>query len=257
MRKRIQVLMIAVSLFMSACVTTTTSPYDDKKDLKKAEQSYIQIGYGYFERNNLLEAKKALTTALDINSKSAGAHMGLARVYEKELEYDLADSHFQRSLKHGGTEAHFQYAVYLYNRGDYKASYRSFSKVLKDTIYLRRPQAFEYQGIVASRLGKMDEAIEYYRRAVALAVNLPNSHLGLARIYFSQNDATTAYSHYKGFVRLVHAKQVRNTASTLWLGIQLANLNEDSNAVASMSLQLKQQFKDSAEYQQYLKWQAE
>ena len=258
MLKQGRTFMLLAVLLLSACVTTTITPYEDKKDLAKAERSYIQIGYGYFEQNNLLEAKKALVTALDINPKSPGAHMGLARVYDRELEFDLAEDHFRKAIKYGGgSEANFQFGVYLYNRGDYKSAFREFNKVLQDTIYVRRPQAFEYQAVVANRLNRIDEAIGFYRKAIALSANLPNSYIGLARIYMKRSDYVNAYRYYKGFIRLVRAKQIRHNASTLWLGIQLAARNNDINALSSMELQLKGQFDKSAEYKQYLKWKSD
>ncbi|MEJ2044262.1 MAG: tetratricopeptide repeat protein [Reinekea sp.] len=258
MQKLLQVIVVSICLLVSSCVTKTISPYDDKKDLAKAERSYIQLGYGYFERDNFLEAKKSLTTALEINSRSAGAHIGLARVYDRELEYELANDHFRKAIRYGGgSEAHFQYGVYLYNRHEYQGAYREFKTVLKDTIYERRPQAFEYQAIVSSRLGKTDESISYYRRAIALTNDLPNAHLGLTRIYFNRGENDVAYKYYGGFIRLVREQQVRHTAATLWLGIQLAHLNNDANLEASLELQLKNQFKKTPQYKQYEKWKAE
>lgn len=245
-------------LVMSSCVTTTTSPFDDKKDLEKAEQSYIQIGYGYFEQGNFLESKRALIKAIEINPKSSGAHMGLARVYERELEFELADDHFRDALRYGeSSEVHFQYGVYLYNRGDFKGAFDEFDDALQDTVYVRRPQAFEYRGIVAERLEREEIAITSYERAIALNPTMANSFLALTKIYNNKEDYNRAYSYYRGYVNLVRAQVVRHTASTLWTGIQLSNRLEDQNMQASLELQLRNQFAKSNEYQQYLTWKAE
>jgi len=247
-----------ISLIFVSCVTTTTSTFNNKKDLSKAEVSYIQIGYGHIQAGNSLEAKKALTKALDINKKSSGAHLGLARVYERELEFDLADSHFKKAVSYGETtEIHFQYGVYLYNRGNYLGALKEFKKTLKDTVYARRAQAFEFQGITASRVGKDELAIESYQRAIALNAAMGNSHIGLANVYKDQSNFDKAYYHYEGFVKLVRAQLVRHNATTLFLGIQLADATGDQDGLSSLSLQLRSQFEDSPEYQNYLKWKAE
>ncbi|MEP4545784.1 MAG: hypothetical protein ABJ000_06345, partial [Saccharospirillum sp.] len=81
--------LVAVSVLLTACVTTTQSPFSGKQDLDKAVETYIQIGYAHFENNNLFEAKRSLDQALDIDSRASGAHLGLARVYEVEREVDL------------------------------------------------------------------------------------------------------------------------------------------------------------------------
>jgi type IV pilus assembly protein PilF len=259
MSKALNLILITLLCFaVSGCVTTSTSRYDKKKDIVKAEKTYIQIGYGHFEKKNMQEAKKALSKALELNPKSGGAHMGLARIYDLELEQDLARDHFKKAIRYDETtEAHFQYGVYLYNQGDLKGAYREFKTVLKDTVYTRRAQSLEYQGIVAKRLGKIDEAIDNYRRAIALNAMLANSHIGLTNIYFEREDYVQSYSAYNGFINLVRAQVARHNASTLWLGIQLAYIQEDSNALSSYSLQLRNLFPDSKEYQSYLDWKAD
>lgn len=245
-----------IALAAAGCVTTKTGPYEDKKDLDKAEKTYIQIGYGYFQKGDLLKSKENLTNALEINSQSAGAHMGLARVYERELEFELSDDHFQKAIKYGGgTEAHFQYAVYLYNRGKLEESMGQFNIVLEDTLYARRAQTFDFKAIVAKRLGMTEEAILAYQKAIVLNPSLTSSYLGLSVIYKEQQDYIRAYRAYNGFVRLVRAKLARQSASTLWLGIQLAHEQDDTDAYASYVLQLKNQHSKSKEYAQFIDWQ--
>lgn len=253
----LRTVILVSAILLSGCVTTTESRFDAKKDYAKAEQSYIQIGYGYFEQGNLLESKKSLLKALDLNPKSAGAHIGLARVYEQELEYDYAEDHFKKALRYDPTsEGYFQYGAYLYNRGNLKGAYRQFNRVLDDTVYVRRAQTFEFQGVVASRLGKPDEAISFYERAVALNGTLSNSYLGMSKIYIEKQAFPNAYQSYQGFVSLVRAQLARHTAATLWMGIQLAEKTGDVDGVASYSLQLRNRFSESLEYQQFLEWKA-
>lgn len=247
--------LITACVFLNSCVTTTTSSYENKKDLAKAEETYIQIGYGYFEQQNFLESKRALIKAIDLNDRSAGAHMGLARVYERELEFDLANDHFQKAIRYGdSSEVRFQYGVYLYNRGDLEGAFEHFDETLSDTVYLRRPQAFEFQGVVASRLGRETVAINHYERAIALNPSMSNSYLALTRIFNERGEYPRAYTYFKGYVNLVRAQIVRHNAATLWMGIQLANEVSDDDLAASLSLALRNRFPDSTEYQRYLAW---
>lgn len=246
---------ISLGLWLSGCVTTTTSRYDAKKDLEKAVLTYTQIGYGYFQQGSNGEAKRALDQAIDIDPKASGAHLGLARVYEQEGEYELADDHFQKAIRYGGdTEVRFQYGAYLYNRADFEGAFIQFKKTLEDTSYVRRAQTFEYQGLVATRLGDIETAVFSYERAIRLNKMMANSYLGLTNIYFEQEDYATAYRHYRGFSSLVRAQLSRHTASTLWTGIQLASLMSDEDGVYSYTLQLRNQFPKSAEYARYLEW---
>ncbi|TXR53314.1 tetratricopeptide repeat protein [Reinekea thalattae] len=257
-QKRLWALCLMSVVWLCSCVTTTQGPFEQKKDLEKAEKIYIQLGYGYFENGQLLKAKEKLSEALAINSKSAGAHMGLARVYEQEQEYSLAESHFQKAIQYGGaTEAHFQYAVYLYNRARFEDSLAQYNEVLKDTLYERRAQVFYYQAIALTRLQSFDEAITAYQKSLVLNTELAGSYLGLARLYNNDQSTDQAYQSYLGFIELVRARKANQNAASLWLGIPLAYVHGDMDLYASLALQLKSQYPQTDEYSQYLSWQAE
>lgn len=250
-----KILVLTSVIGLSACVTTSTGPFDGKKDLAKAEATHVQIGYKFFEKEDFQNAKKSLITALDINPRSAGAHLGLARVYERELEFDLAESHFKKAIRYNPeSEYHFQYGAYLYNRGEYKDAYKQFKEVLENTVYVRRAQTFELQGFVAQKLEKTDVALNMFHRAIAVNPMMASSYVALTRIYFEQKDYVTAAIQYKGFVDLVRAKVTRQNASTVWLGLQLARETNDEDSFASLELQMKNQFADSPEYQEYIAW---
>lgn len=248
-------LVLAFALTLSACVTTSTGPFDGKKDLAKAELTHVQIGYKFFEKENFQEAKKSLITALEINPKSAGAHLGLARVYERELEFELAEDHFKKAIRYNPeSEYYFQYGAFLYNRAEYKDAFKQFKKVLENTVYVRRAQTFELQGFVAEKLEDSDTALNMFHRAIAVNPMLASSYVALTRIYFDREDYASASIQYKGFVNLVRAKVTRQNASTVWLGLQVARMANDQDSLSSLELQMKNQFAGSPEYQEYIAW---
>lgn len=255
-------LMIAVSLAMSVvltgCVTTTTGPFSDKKDIEQAADTYTQIGYRHFERDNLFQAKSALNQALELDRRSHGAHLGLARVFEREREVELAEKHFNDSIRFGGgTESRFQYGVFLYNERRLEDALAQFQQVTQDTFYERRAQSFEFQALTARRLGETELAISSYERAVTLDRSLPNSHLGLAELRRDRGQIPQAYQAYSNFVGLVRAGQVNQTASSLWLGIRLANAMADVDLQSSLELQLRNRFPESNQFREYQQWRQE
>lgn len=255
-------LMITVSLVMSllltGCVTTTTGPFNEKKDIAQAADTYTQIGYRHFERDNLFEAKRALNQALELDRRSYGAHLGLARVFEREREVELAEKHFNDSIRFGGgTESRFQYAVFLYNERRLEEALDQFQKVTQDTFYERRAQSFEFQGLTARRLEETDLAIMSYERAVTLNRSLANSHLALAELRREQGQIPQAYRAYGNYVELVRAGQVNQTASSLWLGIRLANAMSDVDLQSSLELMLRNRFPESNQFREYQQWRQE
>ena len=248
---------VSFALVMSGCVTTTSSPFQDKIDLDKAERAYIQIGYEHLNAGRQLEAKQALNKAIDINARSAGAYLGLGLAYERELEYKLADSSFKKAIRYDASpEHHFQYGTYLIRREKFRSARPQFEAALKDTVYVKRAQTFELLAFTENKLKREQKAIEYYTRAVALSRMMPNSYLGLANIHFERENYVEGYKAYRGYVETVRAKIARQSAATLWLGIQLAAKANDQDAISSLVLQLRNQFSKSDEYQLYLQWKA-
>jgi type IV pilus assembly protein PilF len=200
----------------------------------------------------------SLDQALDIDSRAAGAHLGLARVYEVEREVDLADHHFRRAIQYdGGTEAMFQYAVFLYNQRSYNEARKRFLDVTKDTFYQRRALSFEYLALSSRRSDKTEEAIAAYERAIVLDRLLVNSHVGLADLQFQQEQMQQAMQAYQGFVSLVRAGRANQNPFTLWLGIQIAYAMGDEDLYSSLELQLRNRFSNSPEYREYQRWKQE
>lgn len=249
---------VAFSLLLTACVTTTESPFSGKRDLDKAVETYIQIGYAHFENNNLFEAKRSLDQALGIDGQAPGAHMGLARVYEVEREVDLADHHFRRAIRYGGgTEAQFQYAVFLYNERSYENAREEFADVVKDTFYQRRALSFEYLALSARRVDRIDEAIAAYERAIVLDRLLVNSYVGLADLQFQRERMQEALRAYQGYISLVRANRANQSPFTLWLGVRIAHAMNDEDLYSSLALQFRNRFANSPEFREFQRWKQE
>lgn len=242
-------------LLLAGCVSTSSSIMDQKKDVKKAELTYVQIGYSHIREGNYQAAKRPFDRALEINNDSAGAYMGLAIVYAYEDEPALAEKNFQLAIRYDDTpESRFQYAVWMYNVHDYTKAHAEFTKVVRDTTYTKRAEAFDILGLLELRFDNPDKAIVAFRKAITLDRQLVSSYLNLANTYLSIDDSVMAYDAYKGFANLVRIQQAVQSAQTLWLGTQLAQLNDDKGAVAVYSSQLFERFPNSKEYAAYKEW---
>jgi len=244
-----------VIVLLAGCITTTSSRLDGKADIDQAVQTYIQIGYRHFENNNLHQAKAALNEALSLDDEAAGAYLGLARVFDVERETALAEENFQRAVRYGGgTESMFQYAVFLYNEGRYQAARDRFIEVTDDAFFQRRAQSFEYLALSERRLGNDAAAIDAYRRALTLDADRASGYLGLADLLNEQNEPAAAFDAYQSFIQLAQAQQ---SASSLWLGIRLADSNHDAELVNKLAEQLANRFANSEEFQLYQSWREE
>lgn len=258
MKKLMLVSVLVLGGLLSGCVTTSTSPFADKKDLSKAVETYTQIGYKHFENDNLFQAKRSLNQALEIDSRAAGAHLGLARVFDAEQDDELAETHYKKAIRYdGGTEALFQYGVFLYNHQRYKDAYNVFGKVTEDNFYERRAQSFEFLALTARRVDEIETAIRAYEKAIVLDRMRVNSYVGLADLYEQQDKPREAMKAYQGFMALVRAERARHSPHTLWLGVRIAHANNEPNMMSSLELQLRNRFPNSEEYRRYQLWKQE
>lgn len=244
-----------LTVLLAGCVTTSSSRLDDRHHTDQAVQTYIQIGYRHFENNNLYQAKAALNEALSLDDEAAGAYLGLARVFDVERESALAEQNFHSAIQYGGgSEANFQYAVFLYNEGRYDAARDGFAAVTGDAFYQRRAQSFEYLALSERRLGHTEAAVAAYRRALTLDAKRTSAYLGLADLLYEQAQTLEAFDAYQSFMQLAEAEQ---SASSLWLGIRLAYLNQQPELADKLAEQLAVRFANSEELQLYQSWREE
>lgn len=242
-------------LLLAGCVSTTTSQMSKKKDLVKAEKTYVQIGFNHISEQNYPAAKRAFERALAIDDTSAGSLMGLGIIFGSEDEPALAEKKFAAAIRYDESqESRFQYAIWRYNEQDYKKAYSSMLKVTKDTSFVRRASAYDILGLLALRMEKPQDAIVSFKKAITLNKQLVNSYINLSNTYMAQNEPSMAYDTYMGFTKLVQLNLANQSPKTLWLGIQLASLNNDKNAASSYGLQLKEIYPDSEETKIYLNW---
>lgn len=251
-------LALLVSVLLAGCVTTTSSRLDDQRDLDQAVQTYIQIGYRHFENNQLYQAKQALNEALSLDDRAAGAYLGLARVFDVERELELAEQNFQLAIRYSDdAEPQFQYGVFLYNEGRYEPARDHFLAVTDDAFYQRRAQSFEYLALSERRLGNNPAASAAYRRTLTLDTQRGSAWLGLADLLYDEQDLTSAFDAYQAFLQLVESAQEQQSAGSLWLGVQLADLNDQPELAAQLGGQLTRRFANSEQYQLYQGWREE
>lgn len=244
-------MMVFAALLMSACVTTQTGGFEEKKDPKKAVELSVQAARGYIQEGNWEAAKRHLKKALEIDGRNADANEALALVFWRTGEYEQAEKHFRAAISYAGDDAisriRNNYAAYLYDRTRYADAESQLQKVAEDLLYDKRADAFLNLGKVRIKLKRYAEAKEVLERAMLMDRGNPMTMFQLAEVYFQLGDNAKAQGFYDAYRRLVPAQ----TPASLWLGIRLAERAGDKDSVASYALALKNMFPQSEEYLAY------
>lgn len=231
-------------------VGCASSPSGVSKD--QALQDHVDLGLGYIREGNRQMARQHLQRAMEIDSRSARAHHGMALLLEMEMEYALAEEHYRKAISYDKkyTRARNNYAVFLFNRERNEDAYKEFEKAGEDINYRNRFQVFYSLGVVANRLGKTEEAKAAWEKSLALSPRYAMPQLELAEYYFEKGDVNTARKHLGAFDTLSTPQ-----SRSLWLAVRIEDRLGNKDAVSSKGLALEKLFPNSAEARQYQAWQ--
>jgi Flp pilus assembly protein TadD len=150
------------------------------------------LGWTLFQAGRTDEALAEYNRALAANPKSAKAHNNLALAMVELGDFDGAAGHFQASLE-------IEPAAEIYSD----------------------------LGFTRARLGRSDEALADYRKALALDPDCASAHVNLAVMSVQAGDLAAAESHYR------RALPGRPTAQTYnGLGYVLAQAGRSGEAIA-------------------------
>lgn len=241
-------------LLLSACVTETTNPvFNVEKSDAEALQDYLKLATGYLDEGDLPSAKRHLRNAANIDANNSEMFGIWGLIYAREGEYDLADDNFRRALRidPGNSKARNNYAAFLFARNRTEDAYNELERVVSDTEYEQRPQAFENMGIAAMRLNRPEDAERAFTRAMQLNPNQLRSALELAAINLNRGDVLQARAYWRNYLTLIQFYRIGHMARSLLIGARLETaLQNDDNARQYGEL-LKTNYPESPEYRQY------
>jgi len=247
-------LMLVLLLAMSGCVTTTDSPFAREADRQKAVENYVKLATAYIAKDNLERARHHLDRALELDSHSAAAHAAMGLVYNAEGEVELAEESFRRAIREDSdyTRGRVYYGAFLFSEGRYEDAREQFRVAARDTEYEGRDSVFFNLGMTEEQLGAKEDAAEAYHRAVELSRGDARSLLALSRVLVELGQFDRASRYYTRLATIIQRNpRMAHSAESLYTGIRIARHFGNKDQEASLAMLLKNEYPDSAEYQQY------
>jgi type IV pilus assembly protein PilF len=229
---------------LSGCVTESTGGLPDPAPPESRVDAQLDLARGYLEQGNMERARTSLNKALEIDSRSVEAHVLLAVLYAAESEWGLAEQHFRTALSLDPMDAMAlnNYGSFLFSRGRYEESVQNLSKLVQNTDYRARSQAYENLGLAQLKVNDRDGAWESFNRALQLSFSQPQSSLELSELAYDDGDIQSAAGYYDNFRALA-----QQNSRSLCLGMKIAQAQQELDRMASYALALNNLFPDSPE----------
>lgn len=244
------VALLLMSAMLSSCVTTTTGGFLVDASEEQAVADYVQLALAYFEADDMAGARRHVSNAMDIDSRSSDAYMVSGMIFQREGDLDLSDEDFRKSisLDRNNSRARNNYAAMLYSQERYRDASKQLQEVANDTEYEGRALAFEGLGRSLFKIGRTEEAQGAFLRALQLNGNLYIAALELALIYFEQQEYQSARQIY---LTTVEFYNIPHTPRALLAGIQIEGYFQNDELVKDFSLVLSTLYPSSSEYETY------
>ena len=235
---------IAVLLAIAGCVTESTGGLPNPAPKAERAQAQIAVGRGYISARSWANAKRSLQKAVELDPGSVEAHVLFAVVYDEQEEFELAETYYRKALRLDSSDpqALNNYGRFLFRRGRLDEAATRLQKVVKNTEYRARPQAYENLGLVEIARGNPEAAQAAFERALSLNPMQYSSALELGYMAFDRGEIGLAFQQYELF-----RTNAKPSARSLCLGMKLGAAANNPDQVASAAMALKNLFPKSRE----------
>lgn len=206
---------------------------------------YVRLAVEYMKHQRYSPALQNARLAVDKDESNANAHNVLALLYDQLGELELANSHFRRALSLEPKNSYYRnaYGFHLCKRKQFRAADTEFQLALRNPLYDSPEVALNNAGVCAQRDGRLEQAADYFTRALQRDPRLPAALLEMAQISFDQGKQAVAANYLRRYHEIGP-----QTSRSLWLGIRIARAMGDGASMASFELRLRSDFPDSEEY---------
>ena len=240
MNLRRAVALIAPTLWLCACVTTSTG--DEHVSSAAAGAANRQLGSAYLQQGNLPVAKEKLERAVEQAPKDPVIRGLLAMLYHRLGDDKRAEKEYRLALElaPGDPEQLNNYAVFLCDVGRADEGVSRFEEAARNPLYRTPWAAYTNAGVCLRGVKRDAEAVPLFRRALQVQPDYAEAVVQLADLDLTQKRAAEAYKRVADFM-----KSNPPNAELLLLGWRAARELKDPIGAAQMAWRLQSEFPDS------------
>lgn len=237
-----------VVLLLTGCVTETVTSsgpvLPGQADSKEASRINTQLGIDYMRQGMNDLALEKLQRAIEQDSGNADAHSALALLYTRTGDNESAERYYRKALLLAPDDPGIRnsFGAWLCSHGKETESLDYFIKAAQHPSYKTPAAAYSNAGACAMRLGNLNDAETYLRKAVSIDAKFPDALAQMAILSYRQQQ----YLQARAFLQRYESVG-RTSADMLLLGMRTEQQLGDRDAASEYARRLKQNFPEVAE----------
>ncbi len=250
---------VALAGALAGCATSGQGP-SGREDLKTASDQTaaqkraairMQLAAGYFEQGNYPVALDEVKKAIAADPENASGYGMRAIIYMRMEEKELANDNFLQALKLAPNDPDLNnnYGSFLCQNDRVKESFKHFDAALANRTYRSPAGALNNAGACAVKVKDYDLAEKYLLQALQLAPDVPETSIGLAKVYYARRDYPRASFFVGQLGKLTKLDSL--PADVLWLAIKVQHKMGDKGLEQGFATQLRRHHAASPEYAAY------
>jgi type IV pilus assembly protein PilF len=231
-------------LALCCCLTAVAQGNDPVDPRIEAARINTRLAMEYLKLGHLEVARDKIERALVQNPRDVSVQLGAGLVYERLLDTQRAEKHFRQALRTDSTHPEAQNALgaFLCRNGEWVRGEAMFVNAARNPLYRTPEVAYTNAGVCAHKAGRLEQAEQYLRQALAQRAIYPEALLQLASVSYERGSFLQARAFVQRFLDVTPP-----TAEVLLLGHQVEKALGDQQSAADFADRLRQAFPESAQ----------
>src|SRR5690606_25231117 len=125
---------------------------------------------------------------------------------------------------------------------EFKKAIKELSFAAEDRFYDNRVGAYNDMALTYYRMGDTSAAMDSYNNALRVSPYNVDALVNMSTLKFEAQQYDESQKYFDRLDRLVQSDQATHTPHSLWLGIRLATIAQNTERVIHLASSLKQQF---------------
>lgn len=229
----------AAALWMQGCAQTTGPKTDKEK--AEAVHIYSDLGLGYLRQGKLDLAQEKLQRALEIKDDDPATNHYIAEVYKQQGEAEKAERYYDKAVELDPKNPMLlnNYGAFLCEQSRIADAEKYFLRAANAPRYQTPELAYENLALCAQRMNNVEQAEEYFRKALVINSKLPKSLYQLAQLSYDKKD----YLKARAFLQRYHGVAPQSEQS-LKLAIRIEEALGSEQSLQEYRDALKSRFPD-------------